>query len=72
MSFSEFTPYARLIERAREIAWLNGSAAMLYWDQQTFMPPKALEFRAEQLSYLGGRSHRLFTAPEVGRLAESL
>ena len=39
---------------------------MLYWDQQTFMPPKALEFRAEQLSYLGGRSHRLFTAPEVG------
>ncbi len=66
MSFSEFAPYSHLIERTREIAWLNGSAAMLYWDQQTFMPPKALEFRAEQLSYLGGRSHRLFTAPEVG------
>ena len=66
MSFSEFAPYSQLIERTREIAWLNGSAAMLYWDQQTFMPPKALDFRAGQLAYLGGRSHRLFTAPEVG------
>ena len=66
MSLSEFAPYRQLIERTREIAWLNGSAAMLYWDQQTFMPPKALEFRAEQLCYLTGRSHRLFTAPEVG------
>ncbi len=66
MSLSEFAPYRQLIERTREIALLNGTAAMLYWDQQTFMPPKALEFRAEQLSYLGGRSHRLFTASEVG------
>ena len=66
MSLSEFAPYRQLIERTREIALLNGSAAMLYWDQQTFMPPKALEFRAEQLSYLTGRSHRLFTATEVG------
>ena len=66
MSLTEFQPYRHLIERTREIALLDGSSALLYWDQQTFMPPKALEFRAEQLSYLGGRSHRLFTAPEVG------
>ncbi len=53
-------------ERAHEISLLHSTAALLYWDQQTFMPPKALDFRAEQLSYFSGKAHRLFTAGEVG------
>ena len=66
MSLPESAPYRRMIDRTHEVALLHGTAALLYWDQQTFMPPKALDFRAQQLSYLGGRAHRLFTAPEVG------
>ncbi len=30
------------------------------------MPPSAIDFRAAQLAYFRGQSHRLFTAPEVG------
>lgn len=58
--------YQNLLQRTREIAWLNGSSALLSWDQETYMPTKALEFRADQLAYLSGLTHKMFTAPEVG------
>ncbi|MGH7968384.1 MAG: carboxypeptidase M32, partial [Limisphaerales bacterium] len=35
-------------------------------DLETGMPPKALDFRAEQLTHFGGQKHRLFTAKIVG------
>ena len=66
MSSPDFAAYGHLRARAREIGLLQSTAALLAWDQQTFMPPKALDFRAEQLSYFSGKTHALFTAPEVG------
>ncbi len=63
---SHSAPYRQLRERAHEISLLHSTTALLYWDQQTFMPPKALDFRAEQLGYFSGQAHRLFTDPEVG------
>lgn len=30
------------------------------------MPPKALAFRADQMAFLSGWTHRMFVAPEVG------
>ena len=71
MTAPDFAPYRHLVERAREAALLQSTAALLYWDQQTHMPAKALEFRAQQFSYLGGHGHRLFTAPEVGGWIEA-
>lgn len=65
-SSHDFAPYLSLRERAREIGLLQATSALLAWDQQTYMPPKAIDFRGEQLSYFQGRMHRLFTAPEVG------
>ncbi len=61
------SPYAELLARARECALLGSTSAALQWDQETGMPPAALDWRAEQLGYLSGRAHRLWTAPEVGR-----
>ena len=61
-----FEPYGKLLERMREVAWVDGASSLLSWDQETFMPAKGLAFRAEQLAHLGGLTHRLFTAPEVG------
>lgn len=66
MSTPDFAAYGHLHARLREIALLNSTAALLSWDQQTFMPPKALDYRAEQLSYFSGKSHAMFTTPEVG------
>lgn len=60
--------YQKLLKRLREVTLLNSASSALEWDQNTYMPPKALAYRAEQLAYLGGRSHRLFTAGAVGDL----
>ncbi len=62
----EFAPYRKLLKRARQIALLSGASELLTWDTETYMPPSALKFRAEQLAHLGGLTHRLFTAPKVG------
>jgi carboxypeptidase Taq len=63
---TEFAPYRELVKRAQEIALVSSAASLLSWDQETGMPPKAIEFRAIQMGYFSGWTHRLFTAPEVG------
>ena len=61
-----FVPYENLRSRSREIGLVDAAAGLLNWDEETYMPRKALPFRAEQLAFLSGWSHRQFTAPEVG------
>ena len=61
-----FAPYKTLLARAKEIALVDSAAALLNWDEETFMPRQALPFRAEQLAFFSGWSHRQFTASEVG------
>jgi len=63
---SIFEPYQKLLRRTREIAWVSDAGSLLSWDQETYMPAKALAYRAEQLAFLSGWSHRAFTASEVG------
>ncbi|HNQ73901.1 MAG TPA: carboxypeptidase M32 [Verrucomicrobiota bacterium] len=63
-----FTPYRQLLKRTREIALLTSSASMLTWDLETYAPAEAVNFRAEQLAYLGGAAHRKFTSGKVGDL----
>jgi carboxypeptidase Taq len=58
--------YPQLLDRMREISWIDGAAGLLSWDQETYMPAAAIEFRAAQLAYFKGRTHRLFTTDEVG------
>ncbi len=60
------TPYESLQQRSREVAGFNSMASLLGWDQETYMPPKAGAYRAEQMGQLAGLTHRLSTAPEVG------
>ena len=63
-----FPAYRKLLKRAREIALLDSTGSILSWDEETYLPPKALAHRAEQMAYLSGRAHRLFTAGLVGDL----
>jgi carboxypeptidase Taq len=62
----QFLPYQKLRQRAHQIALLTSTAEALTWDVETYMPPKALDFRAEQLAHFGGMAHRLLTAKKVG------
>jgi carboxypeptidase Taq len=58
--------YEFLQQQSREIAGYNSAASLLSWDQETYMPPKAGAYRAEQLSQLAGLTHHLGTSAEVG------
>jgi carboxypeptidase Taq len=55
-----------------EIADLEDAAALLGWDQQTYMPPGAAEARAAQLSTLRKLAHERLVSDEVGRLLDEL
>jgi len=55
-----------------EVSDLNSAAALLGWDQQTYMPPSGAEWRGYQLSTLRTLAHDKFTSPEVGELLEEL
>src|SRR5215472_15099914 len=61
-----FPAYDKLLKRAREIALLDSTGSALSWDEETYMPAKALNHRAEQMAWLSGEAHRLFTASKVG------
>ena len=58
--------YESLHQRSREVETYGRISANLGWDQETYMPPKAGAFRAEELGLLAGLSHRLGTSTEVG------
>ncbi len=59
-------PYQNLLDRSRAIALIEGASALLNWDEETYLPRQGLAFRAEQLAFCAGWTHRQFTAPEVG------
>ncbi len=54
-----------------EIADINHAAALLGWDQQTYMPPGGAEARGQQLATLSKIAHEKFTREEVGQLIEA-
>jgi carboxypeptidase Taq len=53
-----------------DVTDLNRAAAVLEWDQETYMPPGGVTGRAEQLSTLVRLAHTKYTSGEVGRLLD--
>jgi carboxypeptidase Taq len=56
----------------REYRCLEKALAVLQWDEETYLPAKGIEERAEQLSLLQGLAHQRFVSPETGRLLGEL
>ena len=54
-----------------EVTDLERAAALLEWDQETFMPPGGVEDRASQLETLSRLAHERFTSAEVARLLDA-
>ncbi|NOY97626.1 MAG: carboxypeptidase M32 [Chloroflexi bacterium] len=63
---------ARLKAILGEVADLNHVAALLGWDQQTYMPPGGAEARGYHLATISRLAHEKFTSDEVGVLLEDL
>jgi carboxypeptidase Taq len=64
--------YENYVALLRRMADVNYAGAVLNWDQETYMPHKGAEMRAQQLSTLAGVAHELSTSEELGKLLESL
>jgi len=62
----------KLKELLAEVIDLRNAAALLSWDQHTYMPPAGAEARGQQLATLGKLAQIKFTSDEVGRLLEDL
>jgi carboxypeptidase Taq len=58
--------------RLREANDLGSAAAVLSWDQATYMPPGGAEARGRQMATLGRLAHEKFTDAGVGRLLDEL
>ena len=50
-----------IFERVRQIGLINTTASTLSWDQETYLPSGAADYRAEQISYLAAHAHELST-----------
>jgi carboxypeptidase Taq len=62
----------QLTTQMGKIADVEAAAALLGWDQQTYMPPGGAEARAMQLSTLTKTAHDWFVSDEFGQLLEDL
>ncbi len=64
-----YTAYRDIMQRAAD---LNYAAAVLSWDQETYMPPKGADARARQLATLATQAHELLTSDAFGSLLSEL
>lgn len=64
--------YEKLCTHARQTTMLSSAASVIEWDEQTKMPPRGGEYRAEQLTLLAGMTHERATAPEIGEWLDEL
>jgi carboxypeptidase Taq len=64
--------YQEYKEQMQRIADLRFSAALLQWDQETYMPAGSAAARARQVATLSETSHQLFVSDKLGSLLHSL
>jgi len=64
--------YEELLGELKTVALLGSCAAVLGWDEQTYLPPAGAEHRANQLGLLAGMGHERATSPRIGELLAEL
>ena len=64
--------YDELIGRSRELSVIGSCAAVLGWDEQTYMPAGAAAHRGEQSAVLAGLQHDRAVDPRLGALLTTL
>ncbi len=64
--------YDELIARSREASMLGSCAAVLGWDERTFLPAGAAAHRGAQMALLARLTHEQITNPRVAALLEEV
>ncbi len=66
------TKLQELKRHLQEVSDLDSAAALLNWDQTTYMPPGGAAARGRQIALLAQLSHEKLTDPAVGKLLDDL
>ncbi len=69
---SKKTPYDQLSDLSREIATWSAISNLLEWDQETYMPSEAVEFRSSQNGFVTSHAHKLKVGAKFTKLLKSL
>ena len=62
------TAYKKLLEMNKDIVILGTVDAIMNWDMETMMPPRAVQLRSEKLALLSQIRHKMSTNPQIGKL----
>lgn len=65
-------PYAEYQLLTQKAADFNNAAAVLSWDQETYMPPKGFALRGRQLATLASAAHEILTSDHYAELLQEL
>jgi len=64
--------YNQLASLSKKAELLHGISMTLEWDQETYMPPKAIELRSSELELMASLIHKERTSEEFAKLLGSL
>ncbi len=64
--------YESLLAKSKDLAVLGSTTAIVNWDMETKMPPKALNLRSQQMAMLEVMGHKMLTDPQVGKTLEAI
>lgn len=62
--------YQKLLKEFHDIVLLDSVQSMIHWDLETYMPPKGVKQRSDQMSLLSRLEHRMTTSKKMGNLLE--
>ncbi len=72
MTMQTHPKFSKLRSLLTEIEDLYGAAALLHWDQKTYMPSKGIGARGRQIATLERIAHEKFTDGTIAQLIEDL
>ncbi|MCX6655836.1 MAG: carboxypeptidase M32 [Candidatus Bathyarchaeota archaeon] len=64
--------YDGLLTKSKELNILQSTTAIVSWDMETKMPPKALNLRSQQMALLELMGHKMLTDPQMGKTLEDI
>ena len=66
------SPYIALLEKSKTIQTYHSILSLLHWDQETYMPPGAIQYRSEQIALLSSLAHEEKTSLSYKKLLAKL
>jgi carboxypeptidase Taq len=64
--------YKKLMGKSKDLFIFQSARAIVGWDMETMMPPKAIQLRSQQLALLSRIEHKMSTDPEIRELLKNI